>query len=109
MDDHLDAHIEHAAARKNLLLIAREALNNAAKYSDAANIWISFKKEGDNALLSIGDDGKGFDAAHIRIGNGLGNMRRRAEQLAGKLWIETKEGGGTLVKCQVPIPNISYS
>jgi signal transduction histidine kinase len=109
MDDHLDAHIEHAAARKNLLLIAREALNNAVKYSEAAHIWISLKKEGDGALLSIRDDGKGFDAAQLREGNGMGNMRRRAAQMDGSIQFESQPGKGVCIAIRLPIPTISYS
>ncbi len=109
MDEKLDTQIDHAATRKNLLLIAKEALNNAAKYSEANNVWVRFQKEKDEAVLTIRDDGKGFDTSGKSTGNGLGNMQRRAVQMRAGFTLESKPGEGVCITVRLPIPTISYS
>jgi two-component system, NarL family, sensor histidine kinase UhpB len=84
--------------RKNIYLIFKEAVNNAAKYSDTKRIDIEFTKNGNQLLLSIIDFGKGFDIEHIRRGNGLENMQNRAKELGGKLTLESEIGVGTKVR-----------
>lgn len=82
--------------RKNLFLIFKEAINNAAKYSSANAINIDFKKENGCIELSIRDNGKGFDAQNSSSGNGLRNMQARAENLSGKLNLKSSREGTAL-------------
>lgn len=89
--------------RKNIYLIYKEAVNNAFKYAYAQNIKISLSKKGGMLLLSIIDDGQGFDITNARQGNGLRNIRRRAEQAGGALRIVSAEGEGTQILFDCPI------
>jgi signal transduction histidine kinase len=58
--------------------------------------------------LRIADDGKGFDLQKEHgDGQGLKSMTRRAKGLGGKLTIESKTEGGTVVAFEMPLPNIS--
>ena len=80
-------------AQKNCWLIFKEALNNVCKYSKAANCYISINRVNNNLVMSIRDDGVGFvDGAG---GNGLQNMRSRAEELHGEFRYSSVVGSGT--------------
>jgi two-component system sensor histidine kinase UhpB len=83
--------------RKDLYLLFKEAVNNAAKYSGCANLFIDLKQGPRLLHLQITDDGRGFDAAEIKNGNGLTNMRRRAESMNGAIRIDSAVGKGTRI------------
>jgi signal transduction histidine kinase len=90
--------------RKNIYLIFKEAVNNAAKYSECKNVWIDFSNKSHLLEMKITDDGTGFtvaDASRLSKnkggGNGLMNMKKRADDLKGELRIISEEGKGTEV------------
>lgn len=89
--------------RKNLYLIFKEAINNAAKYSAATAITIAFLKKDNLLLLTLTDNGKGFDLAAASSGNGLRNMNERARTLGGELLMNAAAGKGTEVVLSLPI------
>jgi two-component system, NarL family, sensor histidine kinase UhpB len=91
------------STRKNLFLIFKEAINNAAKYSSANAVNIKFKKTNGSISLSIQDNGKGFDTQNGSSGNGLRNMKERATDLRGKLELKSSTGGGTEVTLSLPL------
>lgn len=82
-------------ARRDLFLIFKEGINNAAKYSGATRVFISFRLEQSQFLMRIRDYGKGFDWDDLDEGNGLENMKKRASNLNGTLEIKTNPGEGT--------------
>jgi signal transduction histidine kinase/ligand-binding sensor domain-containing protein len=92
--------------RRNLLLIAKEAVNNLIKYAHCQKASIILKKQKNNLLLVISDNGKGFDLDR-QEGNGLGNMKKRAEKIKGKLTISSALHTGTEVRLEVPITQMS--
>jgi signal transduction histidine kinase len=96
-------------ARKNILLIVKEAINNIAKYSHALNAEVSLALDGSFILLDIKDDGKGFNAGAMHYGNGLQHMRQRTQKLGGSICINASEGQGTSISCKFPITTISDS
>ncbi len=108
---HCDSNVEMACtdmgARKNIFLIAKEAINNAAKYSNAQNVVIDLARHNGNIILSVKDDGKGFIIEQHKKGNGLGNMVARARAMGGNTIIASGQGMGTAVTSTIPIPNIS--
>jgi len=86
------------ATKRDLYLILREAVNNALKYARATRIDILFTAREGHALLEVRDDGQGFNTLNtLRTGNGLRNMRERADRLGGELFISSEPNGGTLV------------
>lgn len=101
-EENLQAIKLDVSTRKNLFLIFKEAVNNAAKYSSANAITIHFKKENGGLSLSIQDNGKGFDVMSNSSGNGLRNMKARAENLHGKLDLKSSLTG-TAVTLSVPL------
>ena len=89
-----------------LLYIVREALSNAARHSRGSRIAVSLQPAADAmALLSIQDNGRGFDPAEPRVGgHGLDNMAERTLQLGGMLELKSQPGHGTLVTVRFPLP-----
>jgi len=81
--------------KRNLLLIAKEAINNSIKYARCENISVTFSKPHNKTTLVIRDDGKGFSDNKITPGNGLRNMRERAHQVHYNILIESEDGVGT--------------
>lgn len=94
--------------------IIQEAVGNAKKHAHAQNIWIAAQRRDDHLVLSVRDDGRGFDIAGVektyaQRGNlGLLNMKERAELCQGKLTIESQLGKGTLVSFALPL-NLSQA
>ncbi|WAC42379.1 ATP-binding protein [Pedobacter sp. SL55] len=81
--------------RKNLYLIYKEAVNNAVKYSGGTKLVAVLDINEAGFSLKIADNGSGFDNSVVNVGNGLLNMKRRAEEIGGKLQIATALGKGT--------------
>ncbi|MCE6991435.1 two-component regulator propeller domain-containing protein [Dyadobacter sp. CY323] len=83
--------------RKNFYLIFKEAINNAAKYAGCTTLHVNINYENGRVIMVIKDNGKGFNPANARQGNGLANMHQRATQMKGKLTIQSREMSGTEV------------
>jgi len=107
IDENIELALTGLKARKFLLLFAKEAINNAIKHSSATSIRFSIKKIDDNLLMAIEDNGKGIEDLDFTKGNGLSNLKYRADQLNGHFSIETLKPKGTLVECLIPLTNIS--
>ena len=90
--------------RKELYLIFKEAVCNAYKYSGCSFIHITFTKRKDTCTLTIHDNGKGFDTGIKASGNGIYNMRQRAEKIGAVLLINSENGSGTTVCLTFGIP-----
>lgn len=88
--------------RRDLYLIFKEAVNNAAKYSGCKNLEVGLTLAGRDICLRISDDGRGFDATNGHEGNGLANMQKRAEAAGGKFEIDSELGRGTTIRATVP-------
>jgi signal transduction histidine kinase/ligand-binding sensor domain-containing protein len=86
------------AEKRNLLLIAKEAINNSIKYADCKHIQVELKQTANKTTLIIKDDGKGFDASIANGGNGLKNIQYRAQQIKAVAKIWSEQGQGTVVE-----------
>ncbi|MDP4174881.1 MAG: two-component regulator propeller domain-containing protein [Bacteroidota bacterium] len=84
--------------RKHLYLIFKEALNNSLKYSKCTEISINANVDGRVLDITMYDNGTGFDLSKPSSGNGLDNMKTRAETIKGNLRIQSKPGEGTMIK-----------
>lgn len=85
------------ATRKNLYLIYKEVINNAVKYSGAAKIDVLIKTDAGVFSMLISDDGVGFDISAKSSGNGLSNMKKRAEEVGASITILSEKGKGTTI------------
>lgn len=89
--------------RRNVLLIFKEALHNAVRHAGCQRVEVQWRLTPYTLWLQIADDGAGFDAAHACSGNGLANLRRRAQEIEADLKLETRPGAGTTIKVSVPL------
>jgi len=87
--------------RRELFLIFKEAVNNAARHSGCQRVKIDFRVSGDEIILCIADDGRGFDIAEQSTGHGLMNMKTRAEKIGGKFEVSSEQGCGTIIEVQI--------
>ncbi|HHU96321.1 MAG: two-component regulator propeller domain-containing protein [Bacteroidota bacterium] len=89
--------------RRNLFLIAKEAMNNAAKYSRCTETIIDFDYSHSVLQMTITDNGKGFDTSKDYGRNGLRNMKYRGDKIGGKVTIHSTIGQGTMVAFQAKL------
>lgn len=97
----------HSQTRKNVLMVAKEAMNNIAKYSQATESKVKVAIEQNNLAMEISDNGKGFEIETRRLGNGLSNMKQRVEAMNGFFSCFSEKGKGTVIRCTIPITSIS--
>lgn len=75
--------------------IAREVLSNIARHAQASEVSVSCAvRDGDTFVLTIEDDGRGFDPAGVARGQGLNNIEQRARQMGGLLAITPRRPMG---------------
>jgi signal transduction histidine kinase len=84
----------------------QEALNNVVKHARASRVEITVERSGSDYVMSVQDDGVGFDAAEDyaarRPGLGMVTMRERAHAVGGRFEVQTIAGSGTRLTVQVP-------
>ncbi|HLA16036.1 MAG TPA: GAF domain-containing sensor histidine kinase [Candidatus Limnocylindrales bacterium] len=100
----IDARLSIDAATQ-LLQIAREALSNAIRHSGAPRARLSLRAQDAEAVLSVEDNGQGFDTT-IPPGRGhlgLVNMRDRTISVGGAIDISSRIGGGTRIIVRLPL------
>lgn len=91
-------------AQLTLFRVLQECLNNAAKHASARRVQVKLAFDGGKALLSVKDDGKGFDPRQRPHGHyGLLNMHERAKRIGGELVIDAAPGSGAHVSFSVPV------
>jgi signal transduction histidine kinase len=83
--------------RHHLFLAFKEALNNVIKHADASEVEVRFSVQKDRLLVSITDNGCGFDPAAGSTRNGLRNMKQRLESIGGAFDCESAPGRGTRI------------
>lgn len=93
-------------ARKELLLIYKEAVHNASKYAEAQSVVIDLSYAHSRLSLMVKDDGMGFDVALHPDGHGLGSMQRRATTLGTVLHLLSAPGSGTEVAVQLDLARL---
>jgi signal transduction histidine kinase len=90
----------------NIYRIIQESLQNCNKYSKATKIKVEFRKQEDNIVLKISDDGIGFNVLRAKKGIGLQNIKTRTIECNGTLDIKSKIGEGTTLTIVIPIKKI---
>jgi len=109
LDDNLD---QLAGANSiHLYRITQEMLTNVLKHAHADKVWIevAYKEHSDGAivLLSIKDNGVGFDPLSVKWGGGLLGMTERVESLGGALTIDAAVGKGSCLSARLPVGGLS--
>jgi len=88
--------------KKEVYLIFKEAVYNASKYSGCRSIKVEIRKE-NGIIMTVTDDGKGFDIKNIIPGNGINNMQERAAKIDAKIKITSEAGRGTEIRLLFPL------
>lgn len=86
--------------KRNLHMILKEAINNSIKYAEAKNLTLHFQGETGKLSIVIADDGRGFDNATLKRGNGLNNMALRATEIGYRVSINSVVREGTTIRLQ---------
>lgn len=89
--------------RRSLFLAVKEALNNAAKYSGATELFLRIHRERDQVLVTVEDNGRGFDVLLPTEGSGLNNMQQRLAEMGGVCQIFSEPGAGCRVEFTMPL------
>ena len=90
-------------ARRNIYLFCKEAINNAVKYSNGTTLVLQAKSIGQQMIISVTDDGNGFDESIIKQGNGWVNMQKRAKAIGAEFHKDTRINQGTRIELQYKI------
>lgn len=92
-----------ADMRHNVFLAVKEALNNVLKHSQATEVCVRMSESASRVQVLIEDNGCGFDSRMTGMGNGLGNMRKRLEELGGRFDISSAAGHGAKIKLEIDL------
>jgi signal transduction histidine kinase len=91
-----------ASRSHDIVQLTREALSNVARHAHARHAKVKLANGEGGAVLTVEDDGVGFDPRSRSAGNGLRNMRGRAAAVHGALRITSRDGRGTRLRLSVP-------
>lgn len=92
--------------RRNVVLMAKEAINNALRHSGATEIAVTLRVlENQRLELSIRDNGRGMAQTPTpgNSGNGIANLRRRAKELQGETIIQSELGKFSCIQISIPL------
>lgn len=96
---HLSSGVQH-----DLYRIAQEALTNAIRHSQASEISVTLQQRRRRVVITIADDGRGFDPESLDEGFGLTGIRERAQRLRARLVVESAPNQGTTVEVTLALP-----
>jgi signal transduction histidine kinase len=99
-----DVAAELASRAGDVVQVTRESLSNIGRHAQALTCSVKLSRDDDEAVLEIDDDGRGFDLKSARQdGNGVRNIRDRAQSLGGWAEITSTPGEGTTITVHIPI------
>lgn len=82
--------------------VAQEAMTNAAKHADPTTVRLSLRLDPGSVMLSVADDGRGFDPAQPTSGLGLVGLLERVAALKGEIDLQSVPGEGTILTASIP-------
>ncbi len=110
---HLEADFSRfdTAAQTSIYRVVQEVLHNMVKHAEASRIVVDIQEDGEELLVSIADNGKGFDTSLIKQSKGMGweNLYTRVGLLNGNMEVNSKPGRGTLVFAGIPLPRLAVA
>ena len=105
IDIELNYELSEAKEHQCFLMI-QEAMANVVKHAQAKQVTLTLQETPNQVILSVGDDGKGFDqkSASFKAGSyGLTTMRERVDKLGGHMDLISRPGAGTTIRVHIPI------
>jgi len=102
----LDLADPHATA---VFRVLQESLTNVAKHADATQVEATLERAGDEVILTVRDNGRGFapEAPRKQGSFGLTGLRERAFLLGGDVRLESAPGQGTTVEMRIPVKDLA--
>ena len=94
-------------AHQAFLRVAQEALSNVARHARASSVAVSLDNLHGRVVLTVNDDGAGFDPNRSARGMGVTNMRARADEFGGEFELISRPGGGTKVRFTLPYATVT--
>jgi two-component sensor histidine kinase len=101
--EHVDKVSMPMDQRRDFYLIFKEAVNNLVKYAEASAATVQVVIDHRNIHLEVSDNGKGFDENIIIPGNGIQNMKQRAEKWNADLIVRSSPGKGTMISLEMKV------
>lgn len=104
-------------ARRNIYLIFKEGMNNIRKHAQASSVSFSVRRAGNRIVCSLKDDGCGFtddqrqrkkEGEQLLHGNGVGNMKNRAEEIGAEFRILSGEQNGTTLQLSIEMMQLHH-
>jgi PAS domain S-box-containing protein len=92
-----------APVASQLYRIAQEAVRNAVEHGAAREVWVRLTFSNRDMVLTVQDDGEGFNTKTNGHGMGLRSMRYRAQSIGGSCEVRTSPSKGTIIRCRVPL------
>jgi signal transduction histidine kinase len=89
--------------RREVLLIFKEALNNAVRHSQCTRMEIAIVMSHGKLVLSIHDNGLGFDPCRANRGHGVWSMKDRAARIGAELRLTSGPQQGTCIELELPV------
>ena len=90
--------------RRNLFLAVKEALNNAAKHSEASEVFLRLYRHNQKLTVVVEDNGRGFDPVQADLArNGMTNMTQRMGEIGGGFSLSSQPGSGCRIEFTVPL------
>lgn len=94
-------------AKINIFRMIQELLTNVVKHADAKEVSLQLIRHNSSLMISVEDDGKGFDARETRNGVGLTSVESRVQMLNGSLSIDTSPQNGTFISIFLPLGSLN--
>jgi signal transduction histidine kinase len=93
------------AAQETIFSIVAEAMANACKHAQAANLYFRLHQQGMNVIIAVEDDGIGFDVAIVKANYAEAwcHFEERAASVKGKIVIQSARGKGTQITLTIPV------
>jgi len=93
--------------KRHLLMLFKEVVHNCVRHAQATRVWLLLTIDGDDLQIVVRDDGRGFEPEQVSGGWGLKSMKKRAEEMDGRLNIISRPGEGTTVNLHVPLSKLN--
>ena len=103
MDDNINWENVNSDVKMNIYRILQESFNNTNKYAKAKNLYCNFEKIENDVILTIQDDGIGFNVNKFTSGIGIKNIKNRCEAINAKVEINSAKEKGTRIKIKISI------
>ena len=101
----IDAELPALTPEQELVIyrVAQEALTNALRHADSGALRFVLRTEGGAVVLSVEDDGRGFEPLRVTTVSGIRGMRERALLVRARLEVDSAPGRGTTVRLRTPL------